>query len=51
MNKEERIEVELTQKEIQEMIYCYEKDMRLIKQLQQENQLLKKVFDEVLEWG
>lgn len=50
MNKEERFEIELTQEEVQEIIYCYEKDMKLIEQLQQENKELHNKIDEAIEY-
>lgn len=37
MNKEERFEIELNQEDVQNIINCYEKDIKLIEQLQQEN--------------
>lgn len=49
MNKEERFEIELTQEEVQEIIYCYEKDMKLIEQLQQENKELHNKIDKAIE--
>ena len=42
MNKEERFEIELNQEDVQNIINCYEKDIKLIKQLQQENKELKR---------
>ena len=37
MNKEERFEIQLNQEDVQNIINCYEKDIKLIKQIQQEN--------------
>lgn len=50
MNKEERIQVQLNQEEIQEIIYCYEKDIEYIEQLEQENNQLKEQRKELRSW-
>ena len=41
MNEEERFEIALSQEDVQTIIDCYEKDIKYINQLEQENQRLK----------
>lgn len=49
MNKEDRIEVELNQEEIQTIIDCYEKDVKYIKQLEQEKKELHNKIDKAID--
>lgn len=44
MNKE-KIEISVNQEDVQNIIDCYEKDIEYIKQLQQENKLLKDKYN------
>ncbi len=37
MNKEEKIEISVNQEDVQNIIDCYEKDIKYIKQLEKEN--------------
>ena len=46
---EERFEIELNQEDVQNIINCYEKDIKLIKQLQQQNKELHNKIDKAIE--
>ena len=49
MNKEERFNIKLNQEDVQNIINCYEKDIKLIEQLQQENKELHNKIDRAIE--
>lgn len=48
--KEDKIEVELNQEEIQAIIDCYEKDLKYIKQLEQQNKELQQRIDKAIKY-
>ena len=51
MNKEERFEIKVNQEDVQNIINCYEKDIKLIEQLQQENKELHNKIDKAIEYN
>ena len=48
--KEDKIEVELNQEEVQAIIDCYEKDLKYIKKLEKENQQLHNKIDKAMKY-
>lgn len=48
--KEDKIEVELNQEEVQAIIDCYEKDLKYIKQLEQQNKELQQRIDKAIKY-
>ena len=56
MNKEEKITISVNEEDVQNIINAYEKDIEYINQLEKENNQLKEVIDEAIEftnknWG
>ena len=49
MSEEERIKISVNEEDVQNIINCYEKDIKYIEQLQQENKQLKEVIEKVRE--
>lgn len=50
MSEEERIKISVNEEDVQNIINCYEKDIKYIEQLQQENKQLKEVIEEIREY-
>ena len=47
MNEEEKITISVNEEDVQNLINCYEKDIKYIKQLEQERDKYKSIVEEI----